>query len=47
LIFDLPNSINHGTGYPEIYAKTNSGININQKVSLGFINPTGAGDWDY
>ncbi len=49
LIFDFPNGINHGTGYPEIFAKTNSGFDINQKVSLGFIkgSPTGAGDWDY
>jgi|SRR5450755_582764 hypothetical protein len=50
LIFDLPNNINQGYGYPEIYAKTNSGIDFNQKVSVGFIEgsiATGADTWDY
>lgn len=49
LIFNLPNSINHGNGYPEIYAKTNSGIDFNQKVSIGIIkfDPNGPGQWDY
>jgi hypothetical protein len=49
IVFDIPNSVNLGTGYPEIFAKTNAGIDFSQKVSIGFKNdnPTGAGDWDY
>lgn len=49
VIFDIPNTVNLGTGYPELFAKTSSGIDFNQKVSIGFKNdnPTGAGDWDY
>jgi hypothetical protein len=48
--FTIPNTVNFGTGYPEIYAKTNSGINFNQNVSVGFINGgsiSNAGYWDY
>jgi len=30
-------SISGGGFYPEIYAKTNSGIDFNQKVSIGFV----------
>jgi hypothetical protein len=36
----------HPTLYPEVFAKTNSGIDFNQKVSIGF-NISSAGDWDY
>jgi hypothetical protein len=44
LISDPPNGVIHGTLYPEIFAKSNSGIDFKQKVSIGFINPN---PWDY
>jgi hypothetical protein len=49
VVLNPPNTVNLGTSYPEIYARTNSGIDFTQKVSLGFSdgNPSGAGDWDY
>jgi hypothetical protein len=53
VIVSPPNTVNFGTSYPEIFAKTNSGIDFTQRVSLGFTdgNPSGAGsgagDWDY
>jgi hypothetical protein len=38
--------IDNGRLYPEIFAKSNSGIDFNQKVSVGFtvISPP---EWDY
>jgi hypothetical protein len=44
LISDPPTILNRGHLFPEIYAKTNSGIDFNQKVSIGFIERT---PWDY
>ena len=53
LISDFPTSVNHGTFHPVIYINTNSGANLNQRVSVAFNesdNPnrgfSGAGDWD-
>jgi hypothetical protein len=38
----------HGVLFPEVFAKTNSGMDFTQKVSIAFdINNDGAGDWDY
>jgi|SRR5450631_2566710 len=37
LISIPPSIVEKGTLYPEIYAKSNSGIDFNQKVSVGFI----------
>jgi hypothetical protein len=44
LIPGYPNLTTQGTMYPEIFAKTNSGIDFTQKVSVGFsiVSP-----WDY
>jgi hypothetical protein len=39
--------ISAGVLYPEIYAKTNSGIDFNQKVSIGFIEGLSPDPWDY
>ncbi len=34
--------------YPEVFAQTNSGIDFNKKVSIGFdVDTTDAGEWDY
>jgi|SRR5664279_153900 len=48
-VIHTSNPVNQGTDYPEIFARTNSGIDFSQKVSVGFTNgnPSGAGDWDY
>jgi hypothetical protein len=45
LISAPPNGINDATLYPEIFVKSNSGIDIRQKVSIGFVNSRGP--WDY
>jgi hypothetical protein len=43
LIATPKNGINNAALYPEIFAKTNSGIDLTKKVSLGFTNNS----WDY
>jgi hypothetical protein len=46
LFYTLIAAPDHGILFPEIFAQTNSGINYNQKVSIGF--DVGFSDpWDY
>ena len=49
IFYTLISAPDHGILFPEIFAKTNSGIDFNQKVSVGFDieYPDGGGDWDY
>lgn len=44
LVPSIPNNINQKTMYQEVYARTNSGIDFSQKVSLGL---NVASSWEY